>query len=1258
MSFSDKQEVQLIQWVRSHLNDIVITNISLDFRNGVHLVHLASAICNKPLPKLADKPNLRGRIQNIEKAIEMIVDKYGKFEGVSVSCIANGNRDQILSLLWHMKRMRTFEKQRRKQQRQRIAKDLKKFDEKTRQMKSTLNYTFEDKSNTQNGTIRKRAFTVMKSGTVEVTNVTVVKTSDEENRSRALSLLNPIAASKKSKNTKNKQPPAKPKQTPIFADSSNLFVVDQLVNVNQQKKVPTKLSNSRQSQKFISTTNPPKKLERKRAITTLITPNNIQQKITASVEDVHSNHLINDEFSTNEQLKYAKKRSYPIQHNNGLSKSPSITVNSIIKQHSPSDKVDIQQNETPKEYKENNHNNEECDGASTSIKYNDDGDVKEVESTFIGFDDSDDEKINITFDCLESPRYSPRTTKVFPIQPDNKELITNESNVLKPLPSNNLIETSDETNKHSINKSNSKECDKQITSPRIYFDSTSPTQFSPRTHERISSDDSTNESLQQSISPGLTTDESEEETFISFDDDEDLQNCFIQRSCRKQTPPTEVDIKTVSVNVFLMGNTYYEVKDVINGENVLKPVNLTIPHLIATIQSILRVKSIMPQYNYDSQQLKRKLNEIEYPISNQLSSIITIQRRIRGYQIRSSQMWSKMKHLKNAINEIVCSEQRYLEDLSILKLLIEKTIHSLPNVDIVNRAKIVIDTMINCNTVLYNSLSQMSKTDRYGRTISNAFQKFTKYMNYYTTYMNIFFPLKEFYLDTNPKVVSFVQNISKELLKNTKPDNYLIRPIQRPPRYKLLLESVREYYPTWWKSELKKIKKCNDTVKTAVYHLDSCVKKNQQTRDVDLLLKKLVFPRKKVLKKGIPRRLLHEGFLKRVEKKEEEVCCFLLSDVMILTKTKRMEVGDIPSEGIKSKTKVTHLFDNRQITLMDISDTPCAFCICVPGKHYVFRVSSEEEKMTWMHDIDGIFALQQQQISSRITSLHTESKRDFKEQLNVTEFLIHPEYEDSVSYFNQTTGEWEDFYMMLHGNVVCLFLNEVEAATLQQPTLVFDVLSLRFKGLLVSSKKYSFEMNYKNYTYIFASHSNTHKFIWLSLLRNAFYKNCQVHLDLNDFDINVFHTDLLKTWTVFDDIPFSENDNYTYLRMLLLQPHNQICADCLTNKTSFVDIDYGVFICKECALLHIKCNHSKRDYATVLEFEKCLDVPFIALTKLHEYGNVRGTALYSKIAANSAYKPSVIELKENNVMRRRWTLAKYVDPSKDIVDFTTSLVDQ
>ncbi|EMD44011.1 rho guanine nucleotide exchange factor, putative, partial [Entamoeba histolytica KU27] len=43
-------------------------------------------------------------------------------------------------------------------------------------------------------------------------------------------------------------------------------------------------------------------------------------------------------------------------------------------------------------------------------------------------------------------------------------------------------------------------------------------------------------------------------------------------------------------------------------------------------------------------------------------------------------------------------------------------------------------------------------------------------------------------------------------------------------------------------------------------------------------------------------------------------------------------------------------------------------------------------------------------------------------------------------------------------------------------------------------------------------------------------------------------------------------------------PHNQICTDCSDRQSSYVDLDYGVFICDLCASLHTTCNHTKQSY--------------------------------------------------------------------------------
>ncbi|EKE41656.1 hypothetical protein ENUP19_0051G0043 [Entamoeba nuttalli] len=1130
MSFSDIQEQQLIDWVRRHLPEELILNTEKDFRDGVLLIKLCCKITHTKKSTYKHTTNIKGRIQNIESAMKMISDKYGEIEGISVSCIANGNKDQTLSFLNFIKLQRKFEKERRKQQYIKIRKDLKIFEEKTRLMKITTNFSICESSVKDGSVSRKRAFTTRKDGVIQMTGTTLIKQQQNQFRERTMSLLNPIAHSKKN----DKRITLESSHPSQLLQSSSGCVIEQLAMTLPSRPKTGFGTPAKKKSRVIAVRNG--NIERKRASSVAVCQIKSEKNILKKEELKQKE---SSSFKKEEELKTIKEIDKEIDKEIEIRSKDDNSINE-----------NVNENKTPE--------------------------ISEEEQ-FSELDNSGDEKEIDRCDSITIPN-------------------------IENIPKNN-------------------------------------------TEDIIGSNYSSNISSPRS--------DNEEETFIEFDEkeDQDLLKCIVKRTSEEETNKVEEEIKEISKNIFLMNGIYYIVTDIIDGENILQPLDLSETTLICFIQSTFRSKLLINEYKQKLIEQKQHLHNIQKLIKEKEENVIKIQSIIRGYQFRSSKMYQRMKNLKFAVREILESEKKYLNDLNIIKQMIDKTQELLPKIDIVNQAKLVNETMINCNQLLFKNLEDIIKKDSYGKQIYSAFNVFIKYLSYYTTYMNIYFPLKTFYESDNNTIKSLVKKLSKEFLQNTPPDNYLIRPIQRPPRYKLLLGAVRDSLPSWWNEEDLELKNCISKIREAIFHLNSCMKKNTDQKAVNDLFSKLSFPKKFQPSKDVQRKIVHQGFLIRKTKKLEEFCCFLLNDYFLMTKVKREEVGDIPSENLKNKTKVYHVIDLRQVTLMDVPNDVTTFCINIPEKCFILQAESEEDKITWMHEIDGIFSLQQQKLISRIENLQYQLKSIDIEAFNKTEFLIHPEYEDTIQYFNQTTNSWEEFYMMLHGNVVCLFVSGESAATLQPPILVFDILQLKFKGLLISTRKYSFEMNYKNYTYIFATENNHCKFVWLFLLRNAFYKNCRMVLDLHEFNVNEFNINLLKTWTSFDDIPPSDDENYKYLRMLLLQPHNQICTDCSERQSSYVDLDYGVFICDLCASLHTTCNHTKQSYNPVITFSECLNVPFEALAKLHEYGNMRGTILYTKKASETTYRPSKKEINSNETLRKRWTFAKYAQPRSSVFDF-------
>ncbi|ELP95043.1 Rho/RAC guanine nucleotide exchange factor, putative [Entamoeba invadens IP1] len=1203
MSFTDTEEQLLMEWVRRRLPKSQISDITVDFRDGSALLELAASLTKAAVPKIQPATNMKGRIHNIEQALNMISGKYGAFDGVSVHSIASGNKDNTLSLLNWVKRMREFDKQRHKQQNTKIRKDLQRFDKKTKDLQTAENFSIVEKD-PRGVAGRKRAFTTKK-GYIEVLKTTKAVSQkemlkEEISRERSYSLLNPI-------NTKPQHEKKHLRKESKYQNVSCVIEQTALDNIKKGSQGKQKSHNTKKAEKVYSQITPKKK-EVNNSVTNTCNTKEEQEQITLKyVENIE-----------NDQKR--EKREYPIVKER---------VRETLKREE-------QKQEKPKS------------GVPPLPMF-----VKRRTTTCLTQKETCDGSVEKS---TERTVLSPRRTPVSLERPviEQRKAGTVSREFL------NERDTGEILSDRTMNLSSDKLTLSNSPSPRLEDDGINRNRTEsftvpclPRPLEKEKTP-----LPEEEIPPESITDaNSDEETFIEFDEDE-LMECYVPNAIREEkmkergleTESKECgDIKELTKNVFLLKGVYHVVTDVKGGEKVLEPLDLSTKSVVCCIQALLRKRMDMEFFKNGLDLQNKRIAQMTQKVKENEGGVVMLQALIRGHFVKKQRFFVKVKKLKMAVKEIYDTEKKYVEDLKIIQRMIQTTVEMKYHVDIVNQAQLIIDMMIKCNNVLLEDMGSVMKDDRLGRGVNAAFVKFTSYLTYYTTYMNIYFPLKDFYENANN--TELVTKISVEVLGKTKPDNYLIRPIQRPPRYKLLLEAVLESLPTWWKKERKELKMSTAKLREVIFKLNSYMKTNTEHKEVDKLLSKLTFPRRFKLGKDAEKRVVFQGFLKRVDKeKDEEFCCFLLPDYLFMAKIRRDEVGDVPSETLENKVKVYHVIDTRELTLMDVPTNESEFCIIIPGKSFRLRAENENDKMTWMHQIDGIFSKQQQTILTRMQQLQKKDKTVEKENLNISEYLIHPEYEEDIYYFDVATDQWEKFYMMLHGAALCLFLSEEEAAELKQPTLVFDILELRFNALQVSTRKYSFEVSYKSYTYIFATTSNHCKFMWLYMLRNAFYKNCKMHMDLHAFTVNLCRTDVLKTWTCFDEIEKKpNNENYKYLRVMLLQPHNQVCADC-GKPVSYADIDYGVFICESCALVHVTCKHVKRTFDCVLPFCKLLNIPFAALVQLHEFGNLRGTILYSLKTEQTVAKP--LNGVENSDVKRKWIQAKYRMPNISVFDFT------
>ncbi len=210
---------------------------------------------------------------------------------------------------------------------------------------------------------------------------------------------------------------------------------------------------------------------------------------------------------------------------------------------------------------------------------------------------------------------------------------------------------------------------------------------------------------------------------------------------------------------------------------------------------------------------------------------------------------------KKAVNEVLSSEKAYLKHLETVEEYFMKPVRErglLPNSDF---ATIFGDlpSIIQVNKELLAALQ--SSNDRIGK----VFLELAPYLKFYSTYANDFqsaVKLVEYWTEKNKAFRTLVANQESRPEVQNKLNALLITPIQRIPRYKLLLEDVIKNTPECHPDK-HSLKEALEQIDAVAWHI------NEQLRDHENSMKmvdiqkslsggfpKIIAPGRKLLKQG------------------------------------------------------------------------------------------------------------------------------------------------------------------------------------------------------------------------------------------------------------------------------------------------------------------------------------------------------------------------------------------------------------------------
>ncbi|EDV95919.1 rhoGEF domain-containing protein gxcJ [Drosophila grimshawi] len=237
---------------------------------------------------------------------------------------------------------------------------------------------------------------------------------------------------------------------------------------------------------------------------------------------------------------------------------------------------------------------------------------------------------------------------------------------------------------------------------------------------------------------------------------------------------------------------------------------------------------------------------------------------------------------RQAVQEIITSEKSYLEQLELLMQYFVRPLKEQAIIDAANHTALFgqIEMIHNLNGEFLRELEANMENVAY------AFLKMAPFFKLYSVYAfdyrGALFILQDL-MSKNPVFRKFLEETESRPEVQRKLNSLMIVPIQRVPRYKLLLEQVL-LYTSPADADYKHLKESVKEIEATASHINSCVEDQEITQYLIHLQNSLVNRTPNIVKPS--RRVIKEGMLYKITHKGQQIrrYCVLMSDIFMYCK--------------------------------------------------------------------------------------------------------------------------------------------------------------------------------------------------------------------------------------------------------------------------------------------------------------------------------------------------------------------------------------
>lgn len=297
---------------------------------------------------------------------------------------------------------------------------------------------------------------------------------------------------------------------------------------------------------------------------------------------------------------------------------------------------------------------------------------------------------------------------------------------------------------------------------------------------------------------------------------------------------------------------------------------------------------------------------------------------------------------ERALLEIVNSEIKYINQLQTIINFFMKPVQErkLLKADDYETLFGNINTIYNINKELLEEL------DKGFHNVANAFTKIAPFLKLYSVYAYNFrnnLRILQNARSTNPIFAKFVENQETRPEVQSKLSALLITPIQRVPRYKLLVSHLYEL-TTPKDKDFKLLTECLIKIREAATHINKVVEEQENAQRLLELQRYLRSGELNIITPG--RKLRKEGILHKMSTRNchsEKLYVVLMSDIIMFNKMKKEELA-------VNSLKVYSIFPLNKCKAIEVLDKGC-FKIECQQEELILYHDQLREMVTWIENI-------------------------------------------------------------------------------------------------------------------------------------------------------------------------------------------------------------------------------------------------------------------------------------------------------------------